>query len=114
MVKSLIQLKRELAIEQRRAERLRVKARIKAERKQLRFELARIRNPGFFRAGRAISKGAQSLGRGIVTQAKLIKQQQINQQAEDRKLRMALKKSSVIKKRKPIKKIRKRRKLRVP
>lgn len=108
MVKTIKQLRRELDIEQKRAERLKVKAQIKSERSRLRFELARIRNPGFFRAGRAISKGARSIGRGIVTQAKLIKEQQMREEAESKKLRSSLKKSTVIKRRRPIKRRKKR------
>lgn len=108
--KSLPQLKRELASLRKRDERLRVKAQIKAERRKLQFDIARIRNPGIFRASKAISSGARKVGRGLLTQGKLIRQQQLREEAESRKLKMALKKSTVIKKQK----IRKRKRLRVP
>ena len=109
MVKSLVQLKRELAIEQRRAERLKVKAQLKAERSKLRFDLARIRHPGFFRAGRAITRGAISAGKGIRTQAILIKQLQERENRESRMIGRKIKKSSVIKKPR-----RKKKRLRIP
>ncbi len=115
MVKSLVELKRELAFERKKSERETVKAQLKAERRKLRFDLAKIRNPGFFKAGRVITAGARSAARGIRNQAILIKQQQERENAEARKLRMeslksnarvkkAIRKSTVIKKRKPIRK----------
>lgn len=110
MVKSLAQLKRELVMEQRKGERLRVKANIKAERSKLRIELARIRNPGFFKASKVISSGARKLGKGLLTQGKLIKIQQEREIAEDKKFQRKLKQSTVIKKRRPIRIRRRRRK----
>ena len=107
VMKTLAQLKRELRVEQRIAERLRVKARIKSERSKLRFELARIRNPGFFRAGRAIRKGAISVGKGIRNQAVLIKELQERENRESRRIGKKIKKSTVIKRRK-------KRRLRIP
>lgn len=99
MPKTLKQLQRALKFEQDKGERVKVKARLKAERSQLRFELAKIRNPGFFRAGRAIVKGARATGRGIVTQGKLIRQQQLREDAEARRnFKKAIKKSTVIRK----------------
>ncbi len=100
MVKTLAQLKRELAREKVRAETIRLQRDLQLQRRRIKFDLARLRNPGFFRAGEAILKGSKSLGKGIVSQAKLIKQQQIREQKESIALRKAIKKSTVIKRKK--------------
>ncbi len=98
MVKTLEQLKRELAREKIKLETIEAQKQLQNQRRRVKFELARIRHPGFFRAGETILKGSKSIGRGIITQAKLIKQQQVREQKERIALSKAIKKSSVIKK----------------
>lgn len=114
MVKTLQELQRELAFEKEKSKRARVQFDLKRERMKLRFELAKARNPGFFAAGKAISTGARKLGRGIVKQGSLIKLQQEREIAEDRKFARKIKASTVIKRRKPIRKTRKRKRRNIP
>lgn len=98
MVKTLAELQAELTREKLKAQKLRLERDIQLERRKVRFDLARLRNPGLFRAGQVILKGSKTLGRGIVSQAKLIKQQQVREQKERIALAKALKNKRVIKK----------------
>ncbi len=102
MVKTLEELQKELDREKLIARRIRLERDVQLERRKVKFEIRRLRNPGFFRAGEAIIKGSKTLGRGIVAQAKLIKLQQIREQKERNAISKALKNKRVIK-RVPIK-----------
>lgn len=97
--KTLAQLKKELAIQRNIAEKARIQAELNLEKRKIRFELAKARNPGFFRAGQVISKGAKRLGKGIIRQGQLIKLQQEREEKERRTFSKAVRKSTVIKKR---------------
>lgn len=95
--KSLADLQKELDREKLIAQKIRLERDVQLERRKVKFEIRRLRNPGFFRAGEAIIKGSKVLGRGIVTQAKLIKKQQEREQKERIALAKALKNKRVIK-----------------
>ncbi len=86
MVKTIRELKRELAKEKAKTDRAQQRALVVAERRRLRGELFRAKNPNLVRAAESIRKGTQKAGKLVVEQAQLIKKQQVREAEERKKL----------------------------